>query len=219
MGTKVSAIALFALVAACRSQGLVFQCATDSQCGAGGVCVSDACAFADATCPSGFRFDKSASVGGGACVAVAADMATTPVDDMTITCASVGQPCSVGVGACKRSGTIVCSPDPGCSVTAGVPDNSWHDTPDPATGSWDYNCDGKVEYQQPFQSEAPPLSGTAFCQGFLNQTDCTYNNYWFPGTGSPCGQTITFLPCTWIATQPSMCISGGGMAMMTEKCK
>jgi hypothetical protein len=67
----------------CRGEHPTFTCATSAQCGAGGVCIMAACAFADAACPSGYRWDVSAPGRARSCVEVT-DMATPPivVDDM-----------------------------------------------------------------------------------------------------------------------------------------
>lgn len=81
------ALALLLMVAGCASPPS-FTCHSNAQCGAGGVCAADGCAFADPSCPSGYRYDKSAHARG--CVpvtsppdlAMADDMAATAPDDM-----------------------------------------------------------------------------------------------------------------------------------------
>jgi hypothetical protein len=54
-----------ALAVGCSScgEGYSFVCSSDLSCGAGGICIGGGCAFADSTCASGRRFDKSADRG------------------------------------------------------------------------------------------------------------------------------------------------------------
>jgi hypothetical protein len=70
------ALALAVVCAAGCADGWVFRCATDAQCRAGdaqGTCVQPdgVCAFAQASCPSGLAFDRSAGASAGRCVAPA----------------------------------------------------------------------------------------------------------------------------------------------------
>lgn len=65
--------------------------------------------------------------------------------------ATYGQACSAGVGACLAKGTIDCSAS--CTAKAGSPDSA-HTTPAP-NGSWDWNCDGRVEIDLTLFSPSP----------------------------------------------------------------
>jgi hypothetical protein len=76
---------LVALVAGCRTPP-TFTCATDDEC-SGGVCRAGGCAFADTSCSSGYRYDRSARGRGNQCVNVDApeDMAAPAgTDDMAM---------------------------------------------------------------------------------------------------------------------------------------
>jgi hypothetical protein len=66
---------------ACRVSGLVFNCSTDSECGPGGSCVDGYCAFPNAVCASGLKWDTSAGPFAGQCVDVS-DMGTADNGDM-----------------------------------------------------------------------------------------------------------------------------------------
>lgn len=64
-----------ATVASCLKTA-AFNCATDTQCGTGGVCEPEGvCSIADSGCPSGRRFDTSAGGRAGECVGEG-----TPID-------------------------------------------------------------------------------------------------------------------------------------------
>jgi hypothetical protein len=81
-------VACALLVAGCVTSNLTFTCGPDKSCGAGGQCVNGGCAFADTSCPTGMRYDKSAGGGhSGACVSAVVmtpDMSVTmTVDDMS----------------------------------------------------------------------------------------------------------------------------------------
>lgn len=217
---------LLMLVAGCRSS-LSFSCASDSQCGADSSCIAGACALVDATCPSGYRLDRSAGSGAGQCVAlvVVDDMAiempdiAAPIDiaeplppdmvtplDMTLTCAQQGNPCSVGLGACARTGTILCSAGgaASCSATAGAPDTSgtWHQAA-ATNGSWDWDCDGAVEYQFPSGDSTPPANDDAsvsLCRPLASQPVCTAPHWFYPSYHPwpvPCGHPVYDALCVW----------------------
>jgi formylglycine-generating enzyme required for sulfatase activity len=67
------------LLCGCSFEPLFFACAADRQC-SGGACVEGACAFADSDCPSGWRWDASASGKSGRCTPV--DLAIAVVVDL-----------------------------------------------------------------------------------------------------------------------------------------
>lgn len=104
-------IALVALVlAACGSRN-AFECMTNNQCvlgGKSGVCVQNACAFPDSTCPEGYKFESNAPGGvGGTC-------ATGLVDAGSAACGALGQGCcatapACGDGECTAGTCTACS--------------------------------------------------------------------------------------------------------------
>ncbi len=62
--------------------------------------------------------------------------------------AAKGDVCDVGTGACQRFGRLKCAPLNSviCDVSAGTSSISYSDSP-ASNGSWDHNCDGKVEVE------------------------------------------------------------------------
>jgi hypothetical protein len=231
----------------CKSSALTFTCRMDAQCGVGGSCVAGGCAFIDAACPSGYRWDKSASgqctpVGDMATIApadmadavdmaqpVVYDLAPPIVYDMVLTCANVGGPCTVGVGACARTGTVACS-SPGmatCSATAGSPDTSgtWHQAA-AVNGSWDWDCDGYVEYQYPSgDTTPPPLDQPAIgtCASVGDQSVCNAPHWYYAyehSYGLPsCGHPIDDMLCFWQTSGGTAgCIDSGGTST-TQGCR
>jgi hypothetical protein len=214
-------------MAGCKSAPLTFQCQDDGQCGAGATCVSGACAVADSSCPSGYRLDPSAGGAGGQCVPIvdmaasggddagvdmaSPDMAatldlTTP-PDLAITCAQQGQPCTAGLGACARTGTVMCSTGgvASCSATPGAPDTTgtWHQSA-ATNGSWDWDCDGSVEYQYPSgDTTPPPIDEPAIhdCGAVAIQAVCTATHWYYVyehSYGLPsCGHPVEDMICNW----------------------
>jgi hypothetical protein len=119
-------------------------------------------------------------------------------------CINGTHPCPHQKGVCAGSSYVCRDGIPGlCSVT---PDNSWHKFPDPATGSYDYNCDG-VESRQWVVNGAWPL-----CRYTDNRRDlnCCFPDGCIPppgadavvcgpstnicGNASECGDLILFRP-------------------------
>lgn len=79
--SRAALLLVAAMALSCRVHP-PFACSADSQCGAGGRCLDAACAFADAVCSSGWRWDRSAAGHDRACINAVADMAAAaePVD-------------------------------------------------------------------------------------------------------------------------------------------
>jgi hypothetical protein len=126
-------------------------------------------------------------------------MDLAPAPDMTLTCTMVGQPCTVGQGACQVTGKIVCSPSPACDATPGKADDNWHMAA-AANGSWDWNCDGQVEYQYPTGDSAAPPHDTDPCASYAVGVICNqphwYYKYFNPWP-NPCGHPVTDHVCYW----------------------
>jgi hypothetical protein len=80
-------VACVFIVGGCVTSNLTFTCGPTKSCGSGGQCINGACAFTDASCPSGMRYDKSANGGrGGSCVDIVmmtVDMSVAMVSDMS----------------------------------------------------------------------------------------------------------------------------------------
>jgi hypothetical protein len=217
-----SSLVIIVLVG-CKSSALPFTCASDSQCGAGGSCVSGSCAFADGACPSGYVYDKSAGELAGHCVIV--DMAVVelpdmaeplpddlmPLDmtappDLVVTCAQAGQGCTVGKGACARTGMVVCNGTVAtCDAVPGSPDTTgtWHQAA-ATNGSWDWDCDGSVEYQYPSgDTTPPPIDEPAIhdCGAVAIQAVCTATHWYYVyehSYGLPsCGHPVEDMICNW----------------------
>lgn len=237
------------LFVGCRPTPLGFACVSDSQCGNGGVCASGACAFPTPLCPSGYSYDESAGALAGQCVAVG-DMAAGPdgvdmamveisdmataldmvvPDDLTITCGQVGQNCTVGVGACARTGTVMCaSPGvPTCSATAGAPDNTgtWHQAA-AANGSWDWDCDGSIEFQYPSGDTTPPpvdQPSITMCTAVGVQSVCEAAHWYYVyehSFGLPsCGHPVDDMLCAWQSNGTTGGCIGSGSNEVTEGCR
>jgi hypothetical protein len=126
------------------------------------------------------------------------------------TCPNQSQSCTAGTGACQRTGTIVCTAQGvgACNATAGGPDNSgtWH-TAAAANGSWDWDCDGAIEYQYPNgDTTAPPLDSPVIgsgnsCQDAIVQSVCNAGHWWYQyehSFGLPsCGHPVDDQVCNW----------------------
>lgn len=118
---------------------------------------------------------------------------------------SQGQACTVGAGACARSGNVMCTSTGtgSCSATPGTPDAMWHQGP-AANGSWDWDCDGIVEYQYPSGNGTAPILDSALkdCNSFLTEADCNaphwYYSYWNHWRDS-CGHPVDNEICYWSA--------------------
>jgi hypothetical protein len=151
------------------------------------------------------------------------DMAAPVVPDMTITCTQLGQDCTVGVGACARTGKVVCTSQgtASCDATPGAADNSgtWHQAA-ATNGSWDWDCDGHVQYQYPTgDTTAPPRDNdpsVVSCSAYGIKSACeaphwfySYWNHWPDSCGHPVDDRI----CYWNGS----CIDSGGNEV-TQGC-
>jgi len=209
------------------------------------IAAADRCALLDSSCPSGYRYDKNAGELAGLCVspglmtgggapdgmaasedlapALAPDLdAPTPTDpvDMALNCAHAGEPCTSGTGACQATGKIVCTPrGAACDAVAIAPDSSWHSAA-AANGSWDWNCDGKLEYQYPSGDTTPPQTpGGAQCAPRATQGACEapiyfYNDRIYSDPSQTCGAAVLFYPCAWT----TQCKWLGGITSVPQGC-
>jgi hypothetical protein len=103
---------------------------------------------------------------------------------------AVGSPCTVGAGACQRTGAVVCaSPTAaGCSASPGLPDQTFHTQP-ADNGSWDWNCDGTDEF------EYEPSACDWMCNSPTIQTTCPDVYALTPPCQPVCGGTLHFSAC------------------------
>lgn len=150
-----------------------------------------------------------------------------PINDMATpwTCPNKGQACTSGSGACARTGTVTCTAQgvAACGAVAGNPDNSgtWHQAPAP-NGSWDWDCDGAIEYQYPTGDTTAPLNpnNTTSCDSRSTQAACSapdwYNvhNTLYP---NPCGHDVATDVCYW-GTNPSPGCTQETSSTVTEGC-
>lgn len=142
MTQRIFLFAWILAVAGCPNTKPRVKCATDVDCvrnGKTGICVpnEDACAFADPSCGSGFRYDTTASSGAGDCVVfpngtdmamsddmsqpVGPDMATPPCtkdsDCKNGGMAPCGGVCNTSTGQCTYAGI---STDCGSTCSSGM---------------------------------------------------------------------------------------------------
>ncbi len=112
-----------------------------------------------------------------------------------------------GVGACARSGTTVCS---GTSIVCGATPGaaSSYQTSAAPNGSWDWNCDGKVEMEY-------AACTLAFCNGAAAGASCGFAEADLcvsSGSVAACGATFTGSPvfgvCCSGADQSYGCTTG-----------
>lgn len=157
------------------------------------------------------------------------DLATTIISDMALSCANQGQVCTVGVGACARSGVVACTAQGtgACDAVAGAPDTSgtWHQAT-ATNGSWDWDCDGAIEFQYPSGDTTPPpletSSGYVSCDQVAVQSVCVaphwfyyLNNHW----ALSCGHEVDDNVCTWsTGSTGSSCIAVG-TTPTTQGCR
>jgi hypothetical protein len=153
------------------------------------------------------------------------DLAEPPLYDMTQTspdmahCSTEGQICTVGKGACVRSGHIICtSSGAQCDVAAGAPDENWHTTAAP-NGSWDWNCDGRVFFKYPSGNETQPgADGQLHCSNFPVDA-CPRNSWTYKYTSqapSSCGREIIGDDCF---VSSNVCFYAGSTHRDTQGCK
>lgn len=139
--------------------------------------------------------------------------------DMVLTCPGLGNSCYAGTGACAANGTVVCISQgvAGCNATIGPPDNTgaWHTAP-AANGSWDWDCDGKIEYQYPTGSTiAPPQVATPCPSVPLGQCGPPNNQIYWSSAGTPCGNMLSEWMCTLAGAN---CTGGAAIPGPTEGC-
>ena len=232
----------FVLLAGC-SKSATFQCATDAQCvisGVQGRCVipTKSCAIPDASCPSGYRYDKSAANNMGACVA--ADQLTDL--DLGQTCSKdyqcksgfciEGLCCDSGCQGVCRSCALSGSQGHCTQVTDGAPDPKGicGSGGDGGTGcGFTGKCDatGKCAYA----TTATPCGQPQSCVGGVVTTaqHCDGSGGCAPGVSRQCAPYTCnaagddcFAVCTTGGSEcvpPNMCMSGScGKSGLGAKC-
>lgn len=212
-------------MATCSGGSCGFTCATNyKQCGSNCIPVTGCCSTNDCTQPANGSATCNTST--NMCV-ITCNNGYTQSGSMCVpwTCPNQGQSCTAGVGACMNTGTIVCTAQGvgACSATAGAPDNSgtWHQSA-AANGSFDWNCDGHIQYQYPTgDTTRPPndndSSAITDCTTIGVQSVCpqphwyySYWNHW----ADPCGHPVDDAICYW---NVNSCASSGGNEV-TEGC-
>lgn len=159
------------VVAACGNTKPRVKCTTDSDCVRGsvtGICVSgdNACAFADPSCASGYRYDTTAANGAGECVmfpagtdlAIGDDMTSPSSPDMAqpVQCAQDSDCTNGGVapcgGTCNMGQCVYAGPttDCGSSCASGLETNKVCDGAGSCTSTMlncgVYECDSSAKH-------------------------------------------------------------------------
>jgi hypothetical protein len=144
------------------------------------------------------------SIGGGICNGMGTCTCAPGFSNCGGTCLRTGTSCTVGVGACQRTGTTVCSAGATttCNVTAGAPRAE-------VCNGVDDNCDGTVDnIPAATCSPAECRQGNQYCSGGAGPY-CSYTSnspagtvcsggYTCNGAGSCCGTTCGWqYDCGW----------------------
>ena len=141
--------------------------------------------------------------------------------DMVLTCPGLGNTCLAGTGACAANGTVVCTAQgvSGCNATIGPADHTgaWHTAPAP-NGSWDWDCDGHVEYQYPTGSQtAPPMTPTPCAAVPIGMCGPPNDQLYWPTAGTPCGNMLSEWMCM-PNNANGQCMGGAQIPGPTEGC-
>jgi hypothetical protein len=172
------------------------------------------------------------------------------VNGLNKTCSCTGGasagPCTTGVGVCAHTGQYMCSgtmqltcPDP---IKA---DDTYHDKIDSQTQSWDFNCDGMIQYgctnsdmsvsacpepiacTQAFTSAVSRTQYDVACQDYCShlmgsdpKCSTSAKNIVLCMGSSACGQLAVTCHCMPIGVgQTASCASAGSSAANSILCK
>lgn len=120
----------------------------------------------------------------------------------------VGQSCHLGLGACYRTGTVACFVGGGANCNAAIISaQGWKYNVDPLTNSWDWDCNGVVDYRDPLDKIVASCDfgfQDACSAVFSNAAECIGEKV--IGCLGGCGQPILKVNCDWVTTP------GGGHA-------
>ncbi len=125
-------------------------------------------------------------------------------------CTGFGNPCTVGVGACQRTGMTVCTGIgmTGCSVTAGSPTTE-------TCNNVDDDCDGMTD-----EMNAGCTGATPFCNSAQRRCDQCRSNADCPGSAPVCDSgTGRCRPCNVDAEcsgATPACVAGRGCVQCTS---
>jgi hypothetical protein len=88
---------------------------------------------------------------------------------------AVGEDCTVGLGACERTGKVICGPlkTPICSVDPGQPKLEALSMGDTCSDGIDNNCDGLVDNADPY---CQLVASAEICDGIDNDLDGVIDN-------------------------------------------
>jgi hypothetical protein len=146
------------------------------------------------------------------------DLATSP--DMTLTCGMQGQSCTVGQGACKRTGEVLCTTEGTaiCTANPGTPDTRWHESAAP-NGSWDWNCNGTIEFKYPSESTIAPPKMPSDCELRTTFVACLQDNWYYNSVQLPsCGRLVANRICAW-SPSTMTCENNSGTQSATQECR
>ncbi|MBU0535782.1 MAG: PKD domain-containing protein, partial [Nanoarchaeota archaeon] len=193
-GCEVDTRSDFNNCGSCNNPCSTGQTCQNSQCTSNCIPTTEVCDGIDNDCDT--QIDEGVKNACGSCGPVPTEVCDNIDNDcdgsIDETFTNKGQTCTVGTGACQRTGTYICRADytgTVCSVTAGTP------TSETCNGI-DDNCDGLIDNgitcscNEAVQSSRTVTCGTGACQRTITQT-CV-SGQWSPSTCTPLPAPQTF---------------------------